>query len=389
MPLDTFTEEQIDFIKQNYPDNGGDFCAKALNIPKWRVMKKASRLKLKLTEDLYNKIQTTKWELEWKQRHEKRQKLEFDNFICNVNTPESIYFLGFLWGDGHLEKLTNRISININKEDGESLLNNFIKVLPFKVTTRKTNRYNKKCSDQMCFRINNKFIHDFLKDNDYLIKSGTSPNKILSFIPEIYQYYWWRGLIDADGCFFHNRDFYANDFSIASTFHQDWGFIEKLELAAKVKLKIDRRISKNGNSSTVKTSNISDINRIGEFIYQNYENDNIGLNRKFLNYKSIYYRPRTFDIKNKKRNKSTALFGIYKNKNILMSMIRRDGITYRFYSRDVNKCIEAYDRLILFLFKSNYALNKPELIDEYLKSNELNSPINLFKIDKVKTKIKD
>jgi intein-encoded DNA endonuclease-like protein len=47
-------------------------------------------------------------------------------------------------------------------------------------------------------------LSNFLKSNDYLIKSVASPTKILLNIPEEFQSYFYLGFSDGDGCFYYN-----------------------------------------------------------------------------------------------------------------------------------------------------------------------------------------
>ena len=90
-------------------------------------------------------------------------------------------------------------------------------------------RYNIKNKNRLDFRIVNRFLYNFLKENDYHIKSGASASKILLKIPEHLQHYWWRGFIDGDGCFVRNERNRLNILQITSTFDQGWSFIKNIE----------------------------------------------------------------------------------------------------------------------------------------------------------------
>jgi len=46
---------------------------------------------------------------------------------------------------------------------------------------------------------------ELLVDNDYKLKSYNSADKILSKIPNSLHHYFFRGLIDGDGCFYLNK----------------------------------------------------------------------------------------------------------------------------------------------------------------------------------------
>jgi len=53
--------------------------------------------------------------------------------------------------------------------------------------------------------VNNRLLYEFLVDNDYKLKSYNSADKILSKIPNSLHHYFFRGLIDGDGCFYLNK----------------------------------------------------------------------------------------------------------------------------------------------------------------------------------------
>ena len=62
--------------------------------------------------------------------------------------------------------------------------------------------------------------------------------------------------------------------------------MENLSIYLKInKYSIKRQLTKRGNYSQFKITNKSDILKLGNYIYQNY--DNIGLERKFNKYQDI------------------------------------------------------------------------------------------------------
>ncbi len=138
---------------------------------------------------------------------------------------------------------------------------------------------------------NNKRIYNFLKKHDYHLKSYMSPDKILSKIPKELKYYFYRGLIDGDGCFYINIKNKLYQFSITSSYEQDWGFMinlcNELDIKYNIKLidRINKRTGKENKSSQFRITNKKGIKKIGEYIYQDY--DNIGLKRKYDKYLNI------------------------------------------------------------------------------------------------------
>lgn len=101
-----------------------------------------------------------------------------DDLIINM-TKEFVYTLGFIWADGHVSKKSNLVVIKIIKQDA-------IKIEP---TLFQIGNWNKNEQQRLhwkkviSFSISNRKLSIFLKENDYLIKSGANPMKIISKIP--------------------------------------------------------------------------------------------------------------------------------------------------------------------------------------------------------------
>lgn len=212
-------------------------------------------------------------------------KVDIKQFL-NIHKPEVAYFLGFLWADGYLNKNTNEVSIGIISKDMDILFPTFKKIGIW-------NKYEykrKKWQQQTEIKFSNFYIHEFLKNNDYLDKSTKSPEKILSKIPEELKHYFFRGLSDGDGCFYyHNSGIYQ--FSISGTYNQDWGaFNDLLKYLHVENFKLKQTILKNSKSSAIRITNKKGVILFGNYIYKNYEYDKIGLDRKYEKFKIIKER---------------------------------------------------------------------------------------------------
>ena len=207
-----------------------------------------------------------------------------------IDSAEKAYTLGFLWGDGHMTSYKTKDGISdihypvleITRIDLDLIKELFSVWGDWDATYR--HRANRKPQGQII--LCDKDFGWFLCQYDYLIKSITEPTKILSIIPNKLKSYWWRGLIDADGCFYTNKKEYLRQFSLASTFEQPWTEAEKLFTKLKiVKYDIQRRTVIKSKSSVIRISNRNDIIRLGDYIYAG--DQSIGLQRKYEKFLEI------------------------------------------------------------------------------------------------------
>jgi intein/homing endonuclease len=113
-------------------------------------------------------------------------------------------------------------------------------------------------------RINDKEIKKFLIENDYDNKSFASPDKILNIIPENIKRYFFRGLVDGDGCFCSKN---RNYFSITGNINQKWNSIIDLFNSLDVKFSLTKKKRNTGSSSYITVSSKIDILKIGEYLY--------------------------------------------------------------------------------------------------------------------------
>ena len=94
-------------------------------------------------------------------------------------------------------------------------------------------------------------------------------------------------MFDGDGCFYYNEKNNSKQFVLTSTYEQDWGYFESLCNRLEIKYKINRIINKKSSYSIVRITNKSGINKLGSYIYNNFECDKIGLTRKYDKFISI------------------------------------------------------------------------------------------------------
>jgi len=261
-----YCQDKIKFILENYKLRGPDFCSVETSLGRKIVMRIAHR----------NKI-----------TFRKKSNVNFEQFL-DVKTPEVSYILGILWADGYVRGKTNFISIVGKIENMNQLESVFEKTGKWVKSIVDGTKYG--FSKQMLLSFSSKMISDLLKECDYQSKSK-SADKILSKIPINLRRYWFRGLIDGDGCFQNKNS--KRRFSLCSTYDQDWLYFTNLldELRIKYRLercsRINKKTKKINSFSKIHIERLNDLTQLGEYIYKNRDDDKIGLDYKYEIWKSI------------------------------------------------------------------------------------------------------
>lgn len=278
MKPNTWTDEEIKFLKNNYPIYGVIYCVDKLGYSKSKIQNKTHKLGLKLLNDTKSKI------------------LSISPEKCNINPElfysikdkEVVYLLGLMWADGFMyqspTKHVSSLGFTMVKEDVET-------IKPMLDFIGKWNYYERKqpvetWRPSINVITNNKRIYDFLIENDYDKKSYISADKILSKIPDELKHYFFLGLIDGDGCFYYYKPKTGStlrQFALASSYEQDWSYFENLCIKLGIKYKIKRTNGKKSSSSYIRITNKDGIIKLGNYIYQ----DNIGLIRKNEKFKLV------------------------------------------------------------------------------------------------------
>lgn len=268
-----YTKEEEKFLLDNYSTLGPARCSKFINKQPPAITAKARRMGLFVPKEniIKNKLLNS--------RSDSKLSVNPTPFI-NVETPYHSYLLGFLWGDGYLDKKRRMISIHIAESDAlllDSTINQtgkwFRAINYSKITTHQ---------NSVKYIISNKRLYNFLSEYNYEIKSICSHKKILDYIPNDYKYLWIRGLIDADGSFYCNKINNKNRFKgfcITSTYEQDWSYLLSFFQNLNINIKYRQRIIKSGKSSEIFFTKIEDFISLYNYIYPNTW-DNVGLKRK-------------------------------------------------------------------------------------------------------------
>lgn len=282
-----YTKKELDFLVEKYPKYGGEYCSQHLKRTRNSIQKKVYELGLKLDKNLHSKIKQ-KNSLKWYEKVEDEFYNVGINQFKNIKTPEISYILGLLWADGYIMSKGSyqRIILEMIRTDLDKL--KFV----FERTGDWTCHYRKRMNKQesCILKTSNRPLVSYFKDMDFDKKSFISPDNLLKKIPEKIKKYFFRGIIDGDGCFYINGN--QKYLSIGGTYEQDWSYIEKLFKDLNVKYTIWKKENENidGNitrSSIIEVATLSGIKLFGEYLYENYEVDNIGLRRKYEKYLHI------------------------------------------------------------------------------------------------------
>ena len=114
-------------------------------------------------------------------------------------------------------------------------------------------------------------------------------DKILSKIPDNLKHYWFRGLIDGDGCFYFHK--YHKEMTLASSYNQDWNYILKLCKHLNIEPAMKKTIqTQNGHinkSSVIRFRKFEYIKKFGDYIYKDRDVDRIGFERNYNKFKQI------------------------------------------------------------------------------------------------------
>jgi len=195
-----------------------------------------------------------------------------------IQLPEFIYFLGFIWADGHLSRQGKTFSINlaICKEDGLAIEGLMDKVGVFK----KTIRQNKGKRDIFSFVNRNQALCKFLFENEFKDKSYVEPSKILSIVPKELHFYFWRGFFDGDGCVVKQNK--TRRISFSGTHDYKWDCLQNLLNEWNTRFHIARTESRYGKRSYIIFWRRADTETFYKYIYPN--SFDFGLKRKYLKF---------------------------------------------------------------------------------------------------------
>lgn len=268
-----WTLEEVQLLKDNYK-YGTEFLSKKLNRSPLVITKKANRLELFISSDTKSMISKSNGAEKWKNNN---YEYKVDDITNEINEYKS-YILGLIWTDGYVLKKRNIIGVSLIKDDMidiEWIFNNLGNWY-----TQDRKRSNKRESRTISV-YNPKLTNILINNYDYDKKSYVSPNKVSEIIPLDYLKYFFRGIIDGDGCFYINKKNSTYQFSISSTYEQDWTFFYDFFKEMNIKSSIVRRHQGSSKSSIIRICGRKQILIFINWLYSGYEVDNIGMKRKY------------------------------------------------------------------------------------------------------------
>lgn len=179
-------------------------------------------------------------------------------YFEKIDTPNKAYLLGFITADGAV--VNNRLSIEIHKKD-EKLLNFAKSEINPKATITKIN-YNNKNNVRVAFSAQ-KLCKDLAKYGVIQNKSKIIKAVPKELIPKELLPYYFRGLIDGDGCVHKNGGI--------SIYSGSRDFIESVQEILCEEAKIKKLKIYKGSAYFVSWRGKDDIKKLFNYLYSNLD----------------------------------------------------------------------------------------------------------------------
>lgn len=368
-----WSQEEIDFLKENYPSKGGEYCTEKLNRTKGAVMTRARMIGIKVNKETISELNRAAQKKIQDKRPNSNFKVNVEQFL-NIKKPEVAYFLGYFWADGYLLTSRNELRFEIATEDMDMIKNVMDSLGEWNYNHRQRYVNYKKITSAIT---SNAKLTNFMIDNDYHLKSKVSADKILSKIPDNLKHYFFRGLVDGDGCIRvrdKKNERKGYEITIAASVNYDWSFTKELFNRLNIRYKIYRKEYNSGGTSTISVYG-ENAKTFGDYIYNGYDNDKIGLPRKYEKYlKCLELNKRKHDRLNYHEGRKQEVIKLYQEGMEIADIIRYLSIPKTNVRRWINP---------IKIEKINpYVLKKEEMfkmIDEGKKCNEIVGKLSISK----------
>jgi intein/homing endonuclease len=263
-----------DKMRRLYPKIGAKAFSEKFNLKYRNVVALALYLNLKVDKNVHYKL-----------RDEHEYLVNHSNFE-KIKHPLHAYLLGLLWADGHISKNKNEIILSSTYPDANEFIPLFEKTGKWSVYKKKHNRINWK--ESVSIQTTNFYLKEVLVNYGFLNRENGFES-IANLVPAELHYMFLRGLSDGDGCFTKNKKNQFK-FSLCSCFLQNWDWVSNILNGLKINHKIERTRSKSGSYSKIHIWGQLRVKAWGRYLYSDFEENNIGLTRKFLIFKELNER---------------------------------------------------------------------------------------------------
>jgi hypothetical protein len=285
----SYTNNELDFLIRNYSSHGVEYCMNYLGRTKQGICAKAHKL------NLYVDDNTKSQNISEKRKINNYKKYDVNNII-NINDKYVIYFLGYLWADGNLNKTNSYLtSINLIKDDAEFLyeiINLFSSGWTIGGEIKKYWKNDKgkikQAKNQRTIRCYSQELYKFLSENDYKNKSDVNFYKIWNKFPNKFKSYFLLGLFDGDGHFnyqFRKNKYHSGEFVVSGLYNYDWSILENYFNNNNIKYSIYRLNVKLGQVSRIIVRKKESLIILFDLLYPNEFH---GLERKYLKFLKYY-----------------------------------------------------------------------------------------------------
>jgi len=252
-----YTEDERQFIRENYEIKGCKYCAQHLNRKSDSIFHQASKMGIKRIFG-YDKLNL--------------------KLLENINNPEVAYFLGLFWADGSIYHYTSNNTnhyhtrLEIVKTDMDDIENIIDYMGKWSKRTRKRGHWQ----EVAVYTVSSKPVYEKFVELGYLDKSKIGPEKILSLIPEDLHFMFWRGFFDGDGSISYSKNF--NIIKFSGSIELKWKSLTTLceSLGISYGLYYDK--TKGNTSSCISIQTKIGIAKFIDYAYQS--NLEIGFSRK-------------------------------------------------------------------------------------------------------------
>lgn len=274
--------------------------------------------------------------------------------LIGIQSPLAAYVLGFIWADGYISVDTNGIKVLIAAQDGPEIWALLKRSANSWTCCRAKNHADENGERRWSMGISHYEFRQFLLENEYTVKTGASPDKILTLVSDELKHYWWRGYFDGDGCFSlisETRSKVAKRalITLTSCKEQDWSFAVRLFNDLGIEYKKCYTKTERGYNSSLRLQKHQSIDRFSSYIYSG---EQFGLSRKratYYQYKE--YRDQMSAVKTSRFRGVCLLKGRW-----TMQIFRENRRIREVYPTEI-EAAQAYDRWAIALFGPTATVN--------------------------------